>query len=378
MSLGVYVHIPFCQQKCLYCDFPSQAHMEHLYDQYTAALCREIANQGGYFSGTVVDTVYIGGGTPTILPLKLLQTIVGVIRSSFALRSDVEFSIEANPGTVDAAKLAGLLAAGINRISFGVQAFDDRLLQIIGRIHSAAAGIEAVEMAQRVGLQNVNIDLMYGLPHQTVDDFSASLTTAVSLRVPHISVYGLKVEENTPFAQYQAAGQLRLPDEDEEVAMYDLATSYLPAQGWRRYEISNYAWPGYACRHNLRYWRFQPYIGLGAAAHSFLGERRQANTANIKEYIALVESGQSARVICEDLEPEIAMAEFVFLQLRTADGLDVAAFNNRFEADFLAKFAQVIDRLTTQHLLTSTARGFTLTALGMKYGNIAFRAFLPD
>jgi oxygen-independent coproporphyrinogen-3 oxidase len=378
MSLGIYVHIPFCQQKCLYCDFPSQAHMEHLYCRYTAALCREIVHQGGTFLGAHVDTVYIGGGTPTVLPLAQLQTIIGTIKKNFTFTANVEFSIEANPGTVDAAKLEGVLALGVNRISFGVQTFNDRLLQAIGRIHSAATGIEAVKTAQSVGFGNINIDLMYGLPHQTADDFSASLAIAMALAVPHISVYGLKVEENTPFAEYLASGKLDLPDEDEEVAMYDFVTAHLPAAGWKRYEISNYALPGYACRHNLGYWRFQPYIGLGAAAHSFYEERRRANTADIEEYIAKIESGHSAQIICEELDLATAMAEFVFLQLRTANGLDTAAFNNRFEVDFFTKFGEVINRLKAQKLLKLTKQGMALTDLGMKFGNIAFRAFLPD
>jgi len=221
MNFGLYIHIPFCRQKCLYCDFPSKANLEHIYDRYCAALCREIAVQGSHFADWQVDTVYIGGGTPTVLALEQLRPIVAAIKANFHLKPEAEISIEANPGTVDVEKLAGLLELGINRISFGVQAFSDRLLRLLGRLHSAAEGIEAVRSASKAGFENISIDLMYGLPQQTLADLSDSLSTAVSLPLTHISVYGLQVEEGTPFAKALADGTLCLPDEDTEEQMYD-------------------------------------------------------------------------------------------------------------------------------------------------------------
>ncbi|HWQ61989.1 MAG TPA: coproporphyrinogen-III oxidase family protein, partial [Negativicutes bacterium] len=220
MNLGLYIHIPFCQQKCLYCDFPSVAGAEEFYAAYTAALCREIAGRGGLLSSAAVDTVYIGGGTPTVLPAESLAELGSCLRRSVVLAPDAEFTVEANPGTLDDVRLAALRALGANRISLGVQAFDNKVLAAAGRIHTAAQAAEAVAAVRAAGFGRVSVDLMYGLPGQTPAGFRAGLERAVALPVEHLSVYGLKVEENTPFARLAAAGRLALPDEEAEEAMY--------------------------------------------------------------------------------------------------------------------------------------------------------------
>jgi len=219
---------------------------------------------------------------------------------------------------------------------------------------------------------------MYGLPGQTAAGFAAGLERAAALPVDHISVYGLKVEENTPFARLAAAGRLGLPPEEEEEAMYDLAVALLPARGFRRYEISNYARPGAECRHNLKYWRFAPYIGLGAAAHSFWRGERLANTADVADYIARLAAGQSPLASRERLAPAVAMAEYAFLALRTAEGISFPAFAAAFGEDFSARYADAIADLTGRDLAEAAGDSLRLTARGMKYGNIAFAAFLPD
>ncbi|WP_312334859.1 radical SAM family heme chaperone HemW [Anaerospora hongkongensis] len=377
MQLGLYIHIPFCQQKCLYCDFPSYSHMESLYESYTNALCREITGQGVLFSGHEVDTIYIGGGTPTLLPLPLLLQVITAVQTNFYVTPDAEVSMEANPGTVDGGILADLRAHGINRMSFGVQSFTDILLQEAGRIHSAEEGIAAVRAAQQAGFSNINIDLMYGLPLQTLKNFQDSLRQAVELAVPHISVYGLKVEEGTPFAHRLAAERLLLPAEEEEEAMYEEMVRLLPECGYKRYEISNYAAQGQLCRHNLKYWNYSSYLGLGAAAHSFLNRERLANTRNVRTYIEQINSGGSPVEYQE--KPGVAeqMAEFCFLGLRTAAGISYEAFYQYFEKQFPQHFSRQVAELAAKNLIDVGKESVKLTPLGMKYGNLAFQAFLP-
>jgi len=374
----VYIHIPFCRQKCLYCDFPSRADGEYLFQDYTTALCREITGKGGILSSYAIDSVYFGGGTPTVLPVNNLTRIIDCLCDCAQVTADAEISIEANPGTIDGSKLADLRHAGFNRISIGVQAFDDRLLAVTGRIHSAVEAVQAVTEAAVSGFENISVDLMYGLPGQSVDDFQTSLRQAVDLPIRHISAYGLKVEEGTPFHRQQVSGHLDLPDEDEEAAMYDLATGFLPQQGLRRYEISNYARAGAECRHNLKYWHYQPYLGLGAAAHSFIGGQRQSNVIDSGEFIRRIFSGGDPVESREVPEPEVAIAEYVFLSLRTAQGLSFQEFTNCFGLSFTEHFAEIIEKLAGKGLIILEHGGVSLTELGMRFGNIVFASFLPD
>ncbi|MBP2626376.1 MAG: oxygen-independent coproporphyrinogen oxidase [Firmicutes bacterium] len=377
MKVGLYIHIPFCQQKCLYCDFPSHANLTNLYQPYVAALCREISGLGGVLSGCIVDTIYIGGGTPTVLSVNCLSQILEQVHDSFSIEKTAEISIEANPGTVDFGKLLALRAVGVNRISFGVQTFEESLLLSIGRIHSATQGVEVVKMAQQAGFVNVNIDLMYGLPGQTTQQLSDSILQAVELDVSHISVYGLKVEDGTPFAIMQQQGALHLPDEDTDEAMYELTTQLLPQKGLARYEISNFAKIGYECHHNLKYWQYQPYIGIGAAAHSFWQKERLANMTDVAAYIRAIEQGLLPIAEREIPERSTAMAEYVFLALRTVQGMSVQKFNDYFNADFFTYYGDAIARLTGKSLILTTKDRIFLTEIGMKYGNVVFRAFLP-
>ncbi|WP_378953756.1 radical SAM family heme chaperone HemW [Pelosinus sp. sgz500959] len=378
MKIGLYIHIPFCQQKCLYCDFPSHANLTHLYQPYVAALCQEISGIGGVLSGDIVDSIYIGGGTPTVLSAKSLGQILQHVHTHFSVAKTAEFSIEANPGTIDKEKLLVLQAGGVNRISFGVQTFSDPLLSSIGRIHSAAQAIESVKMAQQVGFSNINVDLMYGLPGQTIQQLEDSILKAAELNVTHISAYGLKVEDGTPFATLQDEGTLMLPDEDEDDAMYELTTQLLPQKGFRRYEISNFAKNGYKCTHNLKYWQYQPYIGVGAAAHSFFKKERLANQSDVLSYIETIASGQLPIKVREVPEIRIAMAEYVFLALRTVTGLSVENFNQYFSDDFFGQYSHVIKTLIEKKLIIATEKEIYLTPIGMKYGNIVFGAFLPE
>lgn len=377
MNLGLYIHIPFCKQKCLYCDFPSYSHLESLYESYIDALCREITGQGVLFSSYQVDTIYIGGGTPSVLPAALLLKVIGALKESFTITSDAEISMEANPGTVNNNMLTALRSHGVNRISFGVQSFSDTLLQEVGRIHTGDDGIHAVRTAQQAGFSNINIDLMYGLPVQTLKDFQKSLRLAYELAIPHISVYGLKVEEETPFANRLASGKLPLPSEEEEEAMYDETVEYLTLSGYQRYEISNYALPGFSCRHNLKYWNYSSYLGIGAAAHSFINGERLANYRDVRTYLKCVNSGQSPVEVKEIPEEPIQMAEFCFLGLRTAAGISSDTFYQFFGKSLQQMFGKSLASLEAKGLICMENQSVKLTPLGMKYGNSVFQAFLP-
>jgi oxygen-independent coproporphyrinogen-3 oxidase len=376
VNIGLYIHIPFCKQKCLYCDFPSYSGFSYLYSAYTAALCREISGWGGILTDAVIDTVYIGGGTPTILPQVLLKEIIECVREHFVLAKDGEYSIEANPGTVGGEMLQTLGASGINRISFGVQSFSDELLKGLGRIHSAEDTLQAVALSRRAGFENISVDLMYGLPGQSLADVKESVEAAMRLDVRHISAYGLKVEENTPFFARQEAGILNLPAEETEEEMYDYITGYLPEQGYCRYEISNYAQEGWECRHNLKYWRFQPYLGVGAAAHSFLNRDRFANDSDVIRYMRCIEQNGSPISEKETLNEGTAMAEFVFLSLRTAAGMEIQGFDRYFSRNFFSKYGKVVENLEKEGLLRVTQERICLTSRGMKFGNRVFAAFL--
>ena len=377
---GIYAHIPYCVKKCAYCDFVSssvgkntRAEME----AYAAALRVEILREVPPLRARWDDvaTVYIGGGTPTALPAQLLTGLLQTLRDTAGIPQ--ECTVEANPGTVDADCLAQLRAAGANRLSLGVQSFDDRLLRAIGRIHTAEEARAAFRAARAAGFDNISLDLMYGLPTQTLDDLKESVAETLALAPEHISVYGLIVEEGTPFAAAEAAGQLALPSEDAAEEMYDYLMEELPAHGYARYEISNFARAGYESRHNRGYWRNVPYLAVGAAAHGYIDGMRWGNEPDTERYIRAMQTGRSVRMP-EDTERtrENAMEEYAFLALRTREGIDTADFQRTFGTDIDAVYGTVIEKYITQGLLRRAEKHVALTDAGMKLGNEVFAAFL--
>lgn len=377
-DFGVYVHIPFCRRKCFYCDFPSYAGEERWMSRYREALCREIAAQGCCcLQEGAVRTVYIGGGTPTALAADDLLAVICALRESFRLTGTEEFTVEANPGTVDAKLLERLREVGVNRLSFGVQSFSNALLSAIGRIHTAWEAEDAVRMAQKAGFR-VSLDLMYGLPGQTLSDLKDSVARAAALGIGHISVYGLVVEDGTPFARMEEAGRLHLPTDDECGDMYDYITAELPRLGYRRYEISNYAKAGEESRHNLAYWQDVSYIGLGAAAHSYWHGRRTENEQDLCRYIACIEGGLSPAREEEPCSRESHIEEFAFLALRTAEGIDKHRFKEKFKTDIEEIYGEAIKRLKKAALVEETASAICLTKQGMKFGNRVFEEFLLE
>ena len=331
--LGLYIHIPFCRQKCDYCDFYSLAGREDRMDDYTAALCAHLAETAPFAAGHQVDTVYFGGGTPSYLGEKRLTKILKLIQKKYALARDPEITLEANPDSAgDWKMLKALRKAGVNRLSLGMQDAHDDALREIGRIHTRDQVRAAVEAARKVKIENLSLDLIYGLPHQTPEQWRETLSAAVDLQPEHLSCYGLKVEEGTPlFARRETAG---LPGDAEQAEMYLYTVEFLAHYGYRQYEISNFAKPGRESRHNLKYWTLQEYAGFGPGAHSDFGGVRYAYERDLEGYIRGVRDGSPMLSESERIPPLDRDTEWLMLHARLVSGLDPKDFETRFRRRF--------------------------------------------
>ena len=378
-NFGVYIHIPFCKQKCFYCDFPSFAGRERFIDSYLAALGRELelaAEKYGEQGRLKPATVYVGGGTPSLLALNQMEGLFAAIDKHINLDFVDEFTIEANPGTLTVDKLRLMKATGVNRLSIGVQSLDDDCLKTIGRIHTAQEVVESVRMAQEKGFDNISIDLMYGLPGQTMETLKASVEKALTLDVQHISIYGLQLEEGTVFSRQQEMGKLQLPDDEQVEIMYDYITEVLPLNGYTRYEISNYALPGFESKHNCLYWQDVSYLGFGAGAHSYWQGSRYENPADIEQYISRISGGEILGYMEEQVGEKEHMEEFCFLGLRMTSGIKKGKFKEVFNKDIHEVFGETIKEMKGKALLEETNTSLRLTKLGTKYGNVVFGGFI--
>lgn len=376
-SISLYIHIPFCLQKCRYCDFLSGPRTALQQEQYVRALIREVGAQTQCPSGTPVDTVFFGGGTPSVLYAEQIGRIMEALRETFCILPDAEISMEMNPGTADAQKLRALKKAGINRLSMGVQSMHDEELRLLGRIHSAEEAREAFEMARAAGFDNLNIDLMSALPGQTFESWADSLRQAVEWGPEHISAYSLIIEPGTPFSALYDAGKLpSLPDEETDRRMYHYTREFLALHGYDRYEISNYALPGRECRHNSGYWTGHPYLGLGIGAASYVNGSRFSNTADFNAYI---EEMRKAPVLPADfhtLSREEKMEEFMFLGLRMTAGVRGAEFAARFGESLEQVYGSVLRKHVSQGLLEATKEGYRLTERGTDVSNYVMADYL--
>ncbi|MFZ3170910.1 MAG: radical SAM family heme chaperone HemW [Carboxydocellales bacterium] len=378
MALSLYIHIPFCLRKCNYCDFVSYAYDADLVEQYLVNLYREMELVSDGLSGEErrLSTIFLGGGTPTSLSGQQLHNILQKTREYFIWDAGAEVTVEANPGTLDGEKLNLLRAGGVNRLSLGVQAFQPQLLQGIGRIHNTRAIYQGVELAREAGFTNLNLDLMYGLPGQSMVDWLETLEKALELGVEHISAYSLKLEPETPFYRQWQQGRLKPCDEDLEADMYQAAIDRLTAGGLGHYEISNFARPGLECRHNLTYWLLDEYLGLGPAAHSLIAGHRLANCTNLQAYLNTLANGQRPLADQQFITSKDEMAEFMFLGLRLIKGVQKADFTKRFGISLTQVYGPAIARLITLNLLEETSELLRLTSLGLALGNEVFEAFL--
>ena len=375
---GMYIHIPFCRQKCTYCDFPSYQGLEDYFDVYAYALRQEIESSQSLLGTKPFDTIYFGGGTPTVLSIKELNRILETVYKQYTINSDVEITIEANPGEVDAQYLRHLYELGINRISFGVQTFCDDHLRVLHRTHTAKMAQQSVLDAYEVGFRNISIDQIYGLPRQTLENISYNLEVIQSLPINHISIYGLQVEPSTLLHRQVMDHSVILPSEDICEQMYDYLLEGLEKQMFDRYEIASFGKDGAFSRHNIKYWHGADYIGFGAGAHSFVGNRRFQNTPYVVPYIHKIEMGESPCIEEEIITSPRAYEDFCFLALRTKWGLVPSLFESRFNLDFHNIYGSVIADLIRKQLLVYEDDAYRLTKEGAKHGNYVFSQFLTS
>ncbi len=317
----LYIHIPFCIQKCIYCDFFSVLYDESVAKTYIDALCQELYLKKDF--STTLKSIYIGGGTPSLLPNDCFRQLFNCLRNNFNFSSSAEITVEANPGTINESKINTVLSPGVNRLSIGIQSFNNDELKTLGRIHSSEDASRSIEIIKKEGINNFSVDLMYGIPGQTMDSWHNSISTAVGLSPTHISAYELTPEKNTPLYKLIKSHKIDMPDEDLILEMYNHAIDYFASCGYEHYEISNFALPGFKCMHNLNYWDRGEYIGVGAGAHSFINGIRSKNTEDITRYIQDLNSGIIPEI--ESVKPTSAEAlkEFIFLGLRKTEGINI-------------------------------------------------------
>ena len=382
MFTRLYIHIPFCQRKCQYCAFVSREGSESETGAFAELLLEEMllaARESARHQ--TLDSVYFGGGTPSLLPSKQVARLLERAARLFGLTGKAEITLEANPGTVDRRRLADFRSAGVNRLSLGVQSFKDQMLASLGRIHTAQEARDAFSAARGAGFDNIGIDLIHALPGQTLDMWRADLEQGLALDPEHISIYGLTVEEGTPFAVRYGEDSPLLPDEDLAADMYECADRILTSGGFEHYEIANFARPGRRSRHNSGYWRRDGYLGLGAGAHSYLknGEYglRFGNTSDLEEYASSIGSGTLPRGEKTRLSREDALAEFMFLGLRLSEGVARSDFEQEFGVPLGQIFGREIEELVAQGLLLADSHGIRLTTRGMLLSNLVFARFLP-
>ena len=375
--VSLYLHFPFCERKCRYCDFLSGPARAEEREKYIDLLCREI-NLRASEASAPVDTIFIGGGTPSLMTPAQASRVMEAVSASFSVMDNAEISMEVNPGTADLTKLRAYHSAGINRLSIGVQSFDDSELRLLGRIHTADQARQIYQMARDAGFRNINLDLMSALPGQNIETWSRTLREAAALQPEHLSAYSLIIEEGTPFAAMKLPD---LPSEDEDREIYHFTGQYLAENGYKRYEISNYAREGYECRHNCGYWTGHQYLGLGLGASSDLGGERFRNPDQIETYRTLIENGNLSSLRCENhkMTQEDRMEEFMFLGLRMTDGVSEREFEERFGLGLQDQFGEVVRRHISQGLIRRIPKDggrLALTEYGMDVANYVMSDYL--
>ncbi len=376
-QMELYLHIPFCARKCAYCDFLSFPQGRGVQERYVEKLIEEIAYSGAAFHDATVSSVFVGGGTPSILESAQIVRIFEALRTHFRIEETAEISMEANPGTVTEEKLRDYRRAGINRLSFGLQSADDGELRALGRIHTYEEFLEGYRLARKCGFDNINVDLMSALPLQTVDSWLATLRTVAALEPEHISAYSLIIEEGTPF--YEQYGDGRgdgiLPDEDAEREMYHQTKRVLRELGYERYEISNYAKPGRECRHNIGYWSAVPYLGLGLGASSYIDGGRFNNTADLETYLTTPPGHREDELVLTERDMQ---EEYFFVGLRMVRGVSLAGFRERFGVDADTVYPGLLERLIREGGAEIEGDHFRLTDYGLDVSNHIMAEFLQD
>ena len=366
MNYGLYIHIPFCIKKCAYCDFVSASGMhDDVIDAYFSALMKEIEQN----RGICVDSIFVGGGTPSSIDAKYICELFECINKNITVLANSEITLEANPGTLTKSKLDMYKKSGINRISLGVQSMQNSELHALGRIHGAQDAVLCAEMIKAAGFENYNLDLMLAIPHQTIKSLDDTLNKIISLSPTHVSAYSLIIEDGTPFHSLADAGRLALPDEDTECALCDYAYSFLEENGYVRYEISNFAKPGFESRHNLKYWNCLPYIGAGCGAHSYDTNRRYFNTSDIYDYIKLMNDGKSPVSGEEILDKNDKINEYIIMSLRLSRGIIFDEFYDKFGFRFEEKNKNIITKYAKSGYFDIDSKRICFTKDGFAVSN---------
>ena len=379
-KIGIYVHIPFCKQKCYYCDFVSFSKNEDKIEKYIEALKKEIKEESKKIDKEkyIIDTIYIGGGTPSYIDERYISEIVYEIRENYDIERQTEITIEVNPGTVNEEKLKEYNKIGINRLSIGLQSTNNELLKQIGRIHNYEDLINTYNLARKVGFENINVDLMLGLPNQTLTDIEDSLEKVINLKPEHISFYSLIIEENTLIEKMINKGDLILPSEELERNMYWKAKNILEENNYIHYEISNFAKEGYESKHNLNCWNQKQYLGFGVAAHSYFENKRYCNTNSIEEYCRNIEENNinKNRDICEIQTEEEMKKEYMLLGLRKIEGIDIQEFKNKFVENPIYLFRKELEKLVNEDLIEIDLNQIKLTSKGLDFANLVWEEFV--
>ncbi|MDD2897737.1 MAG: radical SAM family heme chaperone HemW [Desulfuromonadaceae bacterium] len=373
----LYIHVPFCSEKCQYCAFISRTPQNDELVEYPALLSQELRLNS--HNARLLKSIYFGGGTPSLLKPEQLGRLLTEIAEQIGIHEEAEITLEANPGTVTPVSLKTFYDVGFNRISLGVQSFDDRFLTSLGRIHTAEQSRQTFHAARQAGFKNISVDLIHTLPEQNIEQWRLELLHALDLCPEHISIYGLTVEEGTPFARIYPPGSAQLPDDDISADMFELADELLTAAGFEHYEIANYARSGYLSQHNSGYWKRDGYLGLGVAAHSFLHEGhgvRFCNPETLDEYRHGVTTGNAKRINEQRLTREDELSEYMFLGLRLSEGINFSAFEQRFSRSLESVYGTVTTELVKRGLLTQDAHAVRLTLRGMLLSNQVFSRFL--
>jgi oxygen-independent coproporphyrinogen III oxidase len=375
-DIALYIHLPFCRRKCQYCSFVSFPKRDGDIPGYIDALVNEMRLRSNHEQ---VNTIYFGGGTPSLVPVDFYVKLLINIKRIFSLDPAAEISIEANPGTVNEAYLNNLKRAGFNRLSLGIQSLNDEELSLLGRIHTAHEAIEAVKMARHAGFDNINLDLIYGLPGQQPDTWRESLDKVIELNPEHLSLYALTLEEDAPLQILIDSGSLSPIDPDVSADQYELAEDVLEKSGYKHYEISNWAKDGKECRHNLIYWCNLPYLGIGVAAHSSLNGHRLANTSDLDRYLSdYLDQPQFNPVMDEKINPDLELAETIILGLRLCAGINPRDIKNRYGIDIVDRYRNQIKETKEAGLLEQADGKLRLTSRGRLLSNQVFWRFLPD
>ncbi len=374
--IGLYVHIPYCRQKCSYCDFNSYASMEGTVPEYFNALNNEISSYSDMLQGFTVKTVFMGGGTPSYVDSKYIHQLMSSLNRHMNIEGDAEISIETNPGTLTEKKLSVYREAGINRLSIGLQAWQNSLLKYLGRIHNIEDFITNYKLALKAGFNNINVDLIFGIPGQSIKDWTDTIDNISQLDITHLSCYSLKIEEGTPFGLQLEKGKLKAVEDELDREMYWLAIEKLRNNGFKQYEISNFAREGYECRHNLVYWNAEEYVGFGAGAHSYFNKKRFNNVGDIHRYSSLINNNESTIENVQAIDEQDSMSEYMILRLRLVEGVLSKDFEQRFGVALSTKYSKQIERLVSSGLADFNGNKLRLTQKGLDLANQAFVEFI--